>query len=258
MTAFAHETLSREERFSGPIFTVVTDRVTMSGGTPARRDTVLAKGAVGVVALDDVGRVALIKQYRHAVGTRLWELPAGLRDVAGEEPVLAAARELAEEADLVAARYDLLVDLHTSPGFTDESIQLFLARSLSNGIRRPLSQEDLEAYYAPYPTPASRRPLLQWPREIPIDGQPADVARVVSRNGEWLASSEVPKLLLAFEAPEGLHPSPTGSPQLIAWARGRARALEVVELPAAGHHAAEDRPGDIGEAIVAWMERNGL
>ena len=131
MTAFAHETLSREERFSGPIFTVVTDRVTMSGGTPARRDTVLAKGAVGVVALDDVGRVALIKQYRHAVGTRLWELPAGLRDVAGEEPVLAAARELAEEADLVAARYDLLVDLHTSPGFTDESIRLFLARSLS-------------------------------------------------------------------------------------------------------------------------------
>ena len=131
MTAFAHETLSREERFSGPIFTVVTDRVTMSGGTPARRDTVLAKGAVGVVALDDVGRVALIRQYRHALGTRLWELPAGLRDVAGEEPVLAAARELAEEADLVAARYDLLVDLHTSPGFTDESIRLFLARSLS-------------------------------------------------------------------------------------------------------------------------------
>lgn len=131
MTAFTHETLSREERYSGPIFTVVTDRVTMSNGSTATRDTVLAKGAVGVVALDDVGRVALIRQYRHAVGARLWELPAGLRDVAGEDPARAAARELAEEADLVAGRYDLLVDLHTSPGFTDESIRLYLARDLT-------------------------------------------------------------------------------------------------------------------------------
>jgi haloalkane dehalogenase len=133
----------------------------------------------------------------------------------------------------------------------------FLARSLSNGIRRPLAQDELAAYYAPYPTPASRRPLLQWPREIPIEGQPADVTRVVSRNGEWLASSDVPKLLLAFAAPEGLHPSPTGSPQLIEWARGHARGLEIVELPTAGHHAPEDRPEEIGGAIVAWMERTG-
>lgn len=131
MTAFAHETISRVARYQGPIFTVFSDRVTMSGGTPANRDVVAAKGAVGVVALDDVDRVVLIKQYRHAVGGRLWELPAGLRDVPGEDPVAGAARELAEEADLVAGRYDLLIDLHTSPGFTDESIRLFLARDLS-------------------------------------------------------------------------------------------------------------------------------
>lgn len=135
----------------------------------------------------------------------------------------------------------------------------FLERSLSNGIRRPLSEDELAAYYAPYPTPASRRPLLQWPREIPIEGQPADVARVVSRNGEWLAaSSEVPKLLLAFDVPDGLQPSPTGSPQMIEWARQRARGLEILQLPAAGHHAAEDRPEEIGRAITAWMDRNGL
>ncbi|MFI5937769.1 NUDIX domain-containing protein [Actinoplanes sp. NPDC051494] len=131
MTAFAHETRSRTERYTGPIFTVHTDEVTMSGGGTARRDIVTTKNAVGVVALDEVGRVALIKQYRHAVGTQLWELPAGLRDVAGEDLVVAAARELAEEADLVAARYDLLVDLHTSPGFTAETIRIFLARQLS-------------------------------------------------------------------------------------------------------------------------------
>jgi ADP-ribose pyrophosphatase len=127
---FAHETVSREQRYAGPIFTVYSDRVTMSAGQTVGRDVVQARGAVGVVALDDVDRVVLIKQYRHAVGTRLWELPAGLRDVDGEDPVRTAVRELAEEADLVAGRYDLLVELHTSPGFTDEMIKLYLARDL--------------------------------------------------------------------------------------------------------------------------------
>ncbi|AGZ44239.1 NUDIX domain-containing protein [Actinoplanes friuliensis] len=131
MTAFQHETLSRTERYDGPIFSVHTDEVTMPGGGTAKRDVVLNKNAVGVVALDEVGRVALIKQYRHAVGRKLWELPAGLRDVAGEDLVVAAARELAEEADLNAARFDLLIDLHTSPGFSAETIRIFLARELS-------------------------------------------------------------------------------------------------------------------------------
>ena len=131
MTAFTHQTLSQEYRYHGPIFTVRTDQVTMSTGRTAGRDVVAAKGAVGVVAIDDVDRVVLIKQYRHAVGGYLWELPAGLRDVDGEDLVTGAARELAEEADLTAGRYDLLIDLHTSPGFTDEIIRLYLARDLA-------------------------------------------------------------------------------------------------------------------------------
>ena len=131
MTAFAHETVSRAQRYEGPVFTVFTDRVTMSGGNTVTRDVVEAKGAVGVVALDEVDRVALICQYRHAVGARLWELPAGLRDVDGEDLVAGAARELAEEADLRAGRWDRLIDLHTSPGFTNETIRIFLARELT-------------------------------------------------------------------------------------------------------------------------------
>jgi 8-oxo-dGDP phosphatase len=131
MTAFAHETVSRTERYAGPIFTVYSDQVTMSGGGTAGRDVVVNKNAVVVVALDDVDRVVLIKQYRHAVGQRLWELPAGLRDVDGEDLVRTAARELAEEADLHAARFDLLVDLHTSPGFSAETVRIFLARELT-------------------------------------------------------------------------------------------------------------------------------
>jgi 8-oxo-dGTP pyrophosphatase MutT (NUDIX family) len=131
VTSFAHETVSSTSRYEGPIFTVRTDRVTMSDGSTVNRDVVVNKGAVGVVALDDVDRVVLIRQYRHAVGTRLWELPAGLRDVTGEGLAATAARELGEEADLRAGRYDLLIDLHTSPGFSDETIRIFLARSLS-------------------------------------------------------------------------------------------------------------------------------
>ncbi|MEU8612394.1 NUDIX hydrolase, partial [Actinoplanes sp. NPDC048791] len=131
MTAFAHETLSRTERYAGPIFTVYSDEVTMSGGGTAGRDVVVNKNAVVVVALDDVDRVVLIKQYRHAVGKRLWELPAGLCDVEGEDLVVTAARELAEEADLNAGRFDLLVDLHPSPGFSAEKVRIFLARELT-------------------------------------------------------------------------------------------------------------------------------
>ena len=131
MTSFEHETLSHTEQYAGAIFTVFTDEVTMSSGRTAKRDVVENKGAVAVVALDDVDRVVLIRQYRHAVGQRLWELPAGLRDQAGEEPVAGAARELAEEADITAARYDMLIDMYNSPGFSDETIRIFLARELT-------------------------------------------------------------------------------------------------------------------------------
>jgi ADP-ribose pyrophosphatase len=88
-------------------------------------------GAVGVVALDEHENVILVRQYRHALRTELWELPAGLIDVPGERLAEAAARELAEEADLRAGRYDLLTDVNPSPGCSDEIIRLFLARDLS-------------------------------------------------------------------------------------------------------------------------------
>jgi ADP-ribose pyrophosphatase len=128
---FEHETVARTERYRGPIFDVVTDEVTMSDGRTAMRDVVRNKGAVVVVALDEQDRVVLIKQYRHALGARIWELPAGLRDVDGEDPALTAARELAEEADLTAGRFDKLVELHTSPGFSTEHVLVYLARDLA-------------------------------------------------------------------------------------------------------------------------------
>lgn len=130
MTA-EYQVRARKEQFRGRVFRVVSDEVTMPGGGYATRDYVLHIGAVGVVAVDDEGRIVLVRQYRHAVGQRMWELPAGLIDVPGEPLANAAARELAEEADLIARRWDLLVDVHPTPGCSNEIIRLFHARDLA-------------------------------------------------------------------------------------------------------------------------------
>jgi 8-oxo-dGTP pyrophosphatase MutT (NUDIX family) len=125
-----YQVLSRVERFRNRMFTLVSDEVRMPDGATAARDYLVHVGAVGVVALDEADRVILIRQYRHPVGAPLWELPAGLIDEPGEDLVEAAARELAEEVDLTAARWDLLVDVHPSPGCSNEVIRLYLARDL--------------------------------------------------------------------------------------------------------------------------------
>jgi 8-oxo-dGDP phosphatase len=126
-----YRVLRREERFRGAVFSVFSDELAMPGGVQAVRDYTRHPGAVGVVALDDEGRVVLVRQYRHPVGEYLWELPAGLADMIGETAGSTAARELAEEADLMAGRWELLVDLHTSPGYSNEFIRIFLARDLA-------------------------------------------------------------------------------------------------------------------------------
>jgi 8-oxo-dGDP phosphatase len=147
VTVSDYRVVSRHERFSGAVFDVVTDEVSMPGGEVAARDYVRHVGAVGVAAVDDGGRVVLVRQYRHPVGRRLWELPAGLVDVPGEEPAAVAVRELAEEADLTAGRIEPLVDLHTSPGYSTELIQLFLARDLRpvpDALRHDRRHEEAE------------------------------------------------------------------------------------------------------------------
>jgi ADP-ribose pyrophosphatase len=127
-----YEVLASTERLSNRVFTIVTDEVRMPDGSVAERDYMRHVGAVGVVAVDADDNVVLVRQYRHPLRREIWELPAGLIDVPGEPLVAAAARELAEEADLRAARYDLLTDVNPSPGCSDEVIRLFLARDLSD------------------------------------------------------------------------------------------------------------------------------
>ncbi|TCP39216.1 ADP-ribose pyrophosphatase [Tamaricihabitans halophyticus] len=113
----------------------------MPGGNTARREVVEHHAAVAIVAMDDDDNVAMIRQYRHPMGDRLWELPAGLVDVAGEDPLAAARRELVEEAGLAARRWDVLVDVASSPGFTDEVVRVYLARDLTE-VGRPEGTEE--------------------------------------------------------------------------------------------------------------------
>ncbi|MBJ6761841.1 haloalkane dehalogenase [Myxococcaceae bacterium JPH2] len=127
----------------------------------------------------------------------------------------------------------------------------FLPRSLGNGVKTGLTESAREAYSAPFPTPASRRPMLQWPREIPIDGEPADVVAVVEHNAAWLAQpSAKPALFLTF-ADTGL-----SKPDIIEWARTTLPGLEIARLSPAGHHAPEDVPDDIGRALRSWLDRH--
>lgn len=114
---------------AGKIWDIVSDVVDL-GPTRVLREYVDHPGAVAIIAVDDQDRVLLVSQYRHPVRSELWEPPAGLLDVAGEPAVVAAARELAEEADLRADTWHVLVDFYTTPGGSSERIEVFLARDL--------------------------------------------------------------------------------------------------------------------------------
>jgi ADP-ribose pyrophosphatase len=118
-------------RFDGRVLGVRTDRVDLGDGQQVERDIVVHPGAVGVVAVDDELRVLLVQQYRHPVGALLWEVPAGLLDVQGEDPADAAARELFEEAGYRANEWSVLIDAFSSPGGSDEAVRIYLARDLT-------------------------------------------------------------------------------------------------------------------------------
>ncbi|KGN42533.1 NUDIX domain-containing protein [Knoellia aerolata] len=123
---------STEVVHHGRVWDVVRDEVDLGDAGRHVREYVRHPGAVAVLAIDDDRRICLIQQYRHPIRTRDWEAPAGLLDVPGEPPWEAAARELHEEADLVAGRFDVLLDLRPSPGGLDEAIRVYLARDVTS------------------------------------------------------------------------------------------------------------------------------
>jgi len=131
--AISHRTmLSSTTVYQGRIWDVVSDTFSLTPGSkPLTRDYIAHPGAVAIVVLNDANQVLLLRQYRHPVKMELWEIPAGLLDVEGEDFVIGAARELAEEADLIAAQWHVLTDFFNSPGSSSEAIRIYLARQIS-------------------------------------------------------------------------------------------------------------------------------
>jgi 8-oxo-dGTP pyrophosphatase MutT (NUDIX family) len=135
------EVASSETAYQGNILALRVDQVSMPGDVTATREVIEHYGAVAVAAVDENLRVAMVYQYRHPLGRRLWELPAGLLDARGEEPLTTAKRELQEEAGLAAREWRVLVDIASSPGFTDEAVRAYLATGLSH-VQRPDAEHE--------------------------------------------------------------------------------------------------------------------
>lgn len=123
-------------------------------GEPFRRLVLEHPGAVIVLAVDDDGRVCLLRQYRHPAAKLFVEVPAGLCDVPGEDPEVTARRELREEVALEAADWTPLGSFHSSPGISSEVMHLYLAQGLTEVERGDFSLEheeaEMEVFWAPY------------------------------------------------------------------------------------------------------------
>ncbi|TDD43265.1 haloalkane dehalogenase [Nonomuraea terrae] len=178
--------------------------------------------------------------------------PGRVRGVAFMEAIVRGV-SLDELGDGPRARTELI------RGPKGESLVLdgnFLVETaFTGGVLTPLGEREIQPYLAPYPTRESRRPLLQWARSLPLDGEPADVAGSVEASGKWLASSDdVPKLLLTFDS----SPTLMIGEEMASWCARNIAALETEHCGPAGHHAPEDRPGDIAAALASWAARHGL
>ncbi|MFF4410272.1 NUDIX domain-containing protein [Streptomyces sp. NPDC001262] len=152
-TAEEWRVVAGETPFTGNKTSVRTDEVVMPDGTVVKRDYQVHPGSVAVLALDDQDRVLVLRQYRHPVRQKLWEIPAGLLDVPGENPLRAAQRELYEEAHVKAEDWRVLTDVYTTPGGCDEAVRVFLARGISEaeGERFDVEEEEADMEFARVP-----------------------------------------------------------------------------------------------------------
>lgn len=132
MASHEYQVIGSRRIFEGRVAAVRSDQVVMPGGGSSQRDVFELPGAVGIVALDENEKVLLVRQYRHPVRRRLWEIPAGLLDSTRESVTQAAQRELSEEGYVRAAEWFTLVDTLTSPGMSDETVRILLARDLED------------------------------------------------------------------------------------------------------------------------------
>src|SRR5580704_8144800 len=140
--------LSSEKVYEGPLFRVMHDKLIEPDGLHSERDVIRHNGSVVILAIDSSKSkknpwIVMERQYRHAANQYLWELPAGKLD-AGEDPLLGAQRELAEETGYTAKKWKPLVEYYASPGFLGESMKVFVAEGLEPGAAHPEEDEQIE------------------------------------------------------------------------------------------------------------------
>ena len=140
--------INSEVVYTGPLFRVLRNELTDPAGHHAKRDVIRHNGSVVIIAVDSSKSkrdplIVMEKQYRHAAGQYMWELPAGKLD-AGEDALTGAQRELAEETGYHARKWKLLVEYYASPGFLGESMKIFVAEDLVAGVAHPEEDEQIE------------------------------------------------------------------------------------------------------------------
>jgi len=154
-------------------------------------------------------------------------------------------------SDFVENARELFQSFRT-PGVGEKLIledNVFVEQLLPGAILRKLTDEEMDAYRAPFLKPQDRKPVWRWPQELPIEGQPADVVEAIKANAEYLRSSPVPKLLLTFE------PGAILRSELVEWCRANFRNLEIRAAGKGMHFVQEDEPETIGKTIAAWRSR---
>jgi ADP-ribose pyrophosphatase len=147
-----------ERIYDGKVVNLAIEDAELPNGVVTRLEVMRHPGAAAAVPLYEDGTVAILRQWRHAAGGWLWEIPAGKLDKPGEEPLDCARRELAEEAGLAAARWDKLGSILTTPGFCDEVIHLYLARDLTPARQELERDEVIEVHRVPLAWALARIP----------------------------------------------------------------------------------------------------
>ncbi|MFD6419109.1 NUDIX domain-containing protein [Streptomyces sp. NPDC060194] len=190
--------------WTGKKTSIRADDVVMPDGSTARRDYMVHPGSVAALALDEDGRVVVIRQYRHPVRHKLWEIPAGLLDVPGENPLHAAQRELYEEAHVKAETWRVLTDVYTTPGGCDEAVRIFLARDVSvvEGERFAVAEEEADMELARVPLAELVRGALagELHNNILVVGVLALAAALAGDGLDALRPAEAPWPARPFEA----------------------------------------------------------